>query len=280
MIAWRYDRSVTRRDWIAGALAVMGAARLQAARITKGRVSAITDELGYNQEDAIAAAKQFGLQWVDLRNIPGSDLEFASLPEAEHREYAAQLGANKLKVSVLHIGPKSDLAQAIKAANILGAGAVRVHSGARAADPAKELPALGQKLNALAPMAEMARVRLLIANRATENIGTSAESKAILDLVASKWVGLDWVPGEASKLSETPWPDGYRQLPKGRILRTTAETVDFSNGPSSLNWRIILEGLQRDGFQGEIGLETGNTGGTFQKTEEPLRNLLHIVGEL
>jgi len=266
---------------MAGAIAALGAARLQAApHITKARVTAITDELGYNQPDAIAAAKQFGLQWVDLRNVPGTPREVAGLSEPELRHVAAELATNKLKASVLHAGMKNDVEQAIRAATIVGAGGVRVLTGKREADPAKALPGVAKALGEFIAMAEAAKVKLLIANEATQNVGTSAESKAILELLPSKSVGLDWAPAEALKPGETPWPDGYRQLPKGRIFHVTAEPADFGDGPAFINWRKILEALERDGFGGEIGLETGSTGGAFQKEDEPMRDLLHIVGEL
>jgi sugar phosphate isomerase/epimerase len=294
MIAWSYHRSVTpavpgvtRRNWMAGALAALAAGRLQAARshIAKGRVAAITDELGINPADAVMAARQLGLQWVDLRNVPGTSREIASLAEAELRHYAAELAVNKLKVSVLYAGLKIDsgqsgIAQAIGAASILGAGGVRILTGPRAADPAKELPAVARRLGEFVPMAEMAKVRLSIANRATQNVGTSAEAKAILDLLPSKWIGLDWIPREAAMLGEAPWPDGYAQLPKGRIFHATVRADDLSNGPSFINWRLILEAMQRDGYPREIGFETGSADGAFQTIDEPMRDLLHMVGEL
>ncbi len=266
---------------MAGALAAL-AGRLQAARshITKGRVAAITDELGVNPAYAVMAAKQLGLQWVDLRYVPGTNREIASLAEAELRHYAAELAVNKLKVSMLFAGLKIDPAQSIHAAGILGAGGVRILSGPRAADPLKELPSIARMLGEFVPMAETAKVRLSIANQATQNIGTSAEAKAILGLLPSKWIGLDWIPREAAMLGETPWPDGYAQLPQGRIFHATVRADDLSNGPSFINWRLILEAMQRDGYAGEIGFETGSATGAFQKIDEPMRDLLHIVGEL
>jgi sugar phosphate isomerase/epimerase len=282
MIAWSYHRSVTRRDWIAGAIAALGASRLQAARshITKGRVGAITDEIGVTQAEAVADAKQLNLQWVDLRYLPGTSKEFATLTDPELKRYAAELAGNKLKVSVLRAGMKSDPAQSIHAASILGANGVRISTGARASDPAKALPDIARTLSEATPMAEAAKVRLLIANNAMQNVGTSAESKAIMELLPSKWIGLDWTPREAAMLGETPWPDGYAQLPKGRIFHATVQALDLSDGPSFINWRRILEAMERDGFQGEIGLETRGPDGAFQKSDEPMRDLLHIVGEL
>ncbi len=122
---------------------------------------------------------------------------------------------------------KIDIAQSISAASILGAGGVRILSGARSTDPGGALPAFARTLGEFVPMAEMAKVRLLIANQATQNVGTSAEAKAVLELLSSKWVGLDWTPGEALRLGETPWPDGYAQLPKGRIFHVTVKAADL-----------------------------------------------------
>jgi sugar phosphate isomerase/epimerase len=267
---------------MAGALAALAAGRLQGAKshIAKGRVAAITDELGINPADAAAAAKQLGLQWVDLRNVPGSSREIASLAEPELRQYAADLAVNKLKISLLHAGLKIDAAQSIHAAGILGAGGLRILSGTRSADPFKGLAAFARTLGELVPMAETAKVRLLIANQATQNVGTSAEAKVILELMPSKWIGLDWTPREAAILGETPWPDGYAQLPKGRVFHATVRAEDLSNGPSFINWRLILEAMQRDGYPGEIGFETAAAAGAFQKIDESVRDLLHIMGEL
>ena len=59
-----------------------------------------------------------------------------------------------------------------------------------------------------------------------------------------------------------------------------ARSESLSDGPAQLNWRAILEAMQRDGFQGEICLETERSDGTFEKASEPLSNLLHVAGEV
>jgi sugar phosphate isomerase/epimerase len=272
---------VTRRDWIAGALSALAAGRLNAAsHITKARITAITDELGYNQPDAMAAAKMFNLQWVDLRFVPGTPRSVASLSDPELRHVAAELATNKLKASVLHADAKNDIERAIHVATVVGAGGIRISSGKRVADASAALPDFAKSLSDFIPMAEAAKVRLLIATDATQNVGTSSEAKALLELLPSKAVGLDWVPAETLKLGETPWREGYAILPKARIFHVTAQPADFSDGASFLNWRAILEGLQRDNFTGEVGLETGSGGGAFQKADEPMRDLLHVVGQL
>ena len=63
---------------------IAAAGRMSAAanpHMTKARISAITDEIGRTQADAIAFAKQHGLQWVELRTVPETKKEFASLAD-------------------------------------------------------------------------------------------------------------------------------------------------------------------------------------------------------
>src|ERR1039458_1059960 len=91
---------VSRRDLLACSAALLGARALLAAkaRINKSRVSAITDEIGRTQDEALEFAKRYALQWVELRNVPGTNHEFAFLPETELKRHAAALAATKLKV--------------------------------------------------------------------------------------------------------------------------------------------------------------------------------------
>lgn len=42
----------------------------------------------------------------------------------------------------------------------------------------------------------------------------------------------------------------------------------------------MLDAMQRDGYQGEISVATQMPGNAFEKTDDSLREVLHIVGEL
>lgn len=291
---------LTRRELLACSAAVIGARGLQAAkaRINKSRISAITDEIGRTQTDAIAFAKQFALQWVELRNVPGSDREFAFLSEPELKRYAAELAGNKLKVSLLKTSllkfpwpelegkdkrwdrRKDDLARAIAAAQTLGTDKIRIFTGARAANPATAYPAIVKAMEELAPLAESAKVRLLIENEPSQNIGTCAELKAIMDLLPSKSIGFNWDPQSALSLGETPWPGGYAQLPRARMFNVQVKSEGLSDGPQEINWRAVMEAMERDGYQGEISLATETADGTFEKANDSIREVMHIVGEL
>ena len=300
--------AVTRRRLLAGLTAAIGTHGLQGARarITKARISAITDEIGGTQADAIAFARQYPLQWVELRNVPESGKEFAFRPEPELKRYAAELAANKLKVSLLktsllkfpwpELSPadpdleankkrwdrrKDDLARAVTAAQILGVDKIRIFTGSRVANPATAFPAIVKAMEELVPLVENARVRLLIENEPGQNIGTCEELKSIMELLPSKSIGFNWDPQNALVLNEaSPWPSGYALLPKARMLNVQIKAEGLSDNSRQINWRALMEAMERDGYTGEISLATETPDGTFEKANDSIREVIHIVGEL
>ena len=311
--------TINRRELLAGAVGLLAASQLRAlkSRITKANISAITDEIGKTQADAIAFAHQYGLQWVELRNVPETKKEFAFLTEPELKGWAAELGANKLKVSFLNSGllkftwpgtepartrketdeqratrlaveqkrwdaRKEDVASAVRAANILGVDKLRVFTGTRVANPETTYKLIVQVMEELVPIAEKGKVHLLIENENSQNIGTSLETRDIMALLPSKTIGFNWDPQNALPLKEVPWPDGYSVLPKNRMLNAQFKGKGLLDGsPELLNWKAILEAMQKDGYQGHIGLETHIFDGTLiEKAHESMKNILRMVGEL
>jgi sugar phosphate isomerase/epimerase len=297
---------MTRRRLMASCAAVTAAPGMlhAKARITRAQISGITDELGRTQSDAIAFAKQNGLQWVELRGVPESGKEFALLPEAELKRHAAELAASQLKVSLLktsllkfpwpELSPgqtneaatarwnrrREDLGRAIAAAHILGTDKIRIFTGARVAAPERAYPAIVRALEELTSAAETARVRLLIENEPSQNIGTCAELKAILDLLPSKAIGFNWDPWNALALQEMPWPDGYAQLPKTRMLNLQVKAEGLSGRPQQIPWKKLLNAAQRDGYAGAVSLATEVFDGTFEKAGAAIHELRHTIGEL
>jgi hypothetical protein len=184
--------SVTRRRAMAGIAVLAGAlpARLAAkSHISRSRVSAVTDELGKSQEDAIAFAEKFKLQWLELRNVPGSQKEFAGLTDPELKRAAAELGVAKMKIAMLHSSALKQ--ETIAAAATLGAGKICV-TGATAEQVEKFLPAV-----------EQAKLELLVSN------------PEIVGKFPSKALGLDWDPVKA--------PDAYV---KGRVLNVRVRILE------------------------------------------------------
>ena len=305
----------------AGTAAILGAAAapVQAARsrITKANISAITDEIGLTQADAIAFAHQYGLQWVELRNVPELKKEFAFLSEPELKRYAAQLAAEKLKVSFLNTGllkftwpgtepararketpeqrtkrlaaeqarwdkRKEDVTTAVNAANILGVDKLRVFTGTRVEHPETTYKLIVQTMEELTPIAEKAKVKLLIENENSQNIGTSVETKEIMALLPSKWIGFNWDPQNALPLKEIPWPDGFSVLPKDRMLNAQFKGKGLlDDSPEKIDWLSILKQMEKDGYKGHIGLETHIFDGTLiEKAHLSMKNIMHMVGQL
>jgi hydroxypyruvate isomerase len=300
---------------MAGAAALLAASPLQAfkSHITKANISAITDEIGQTQADAIAFAHQYGLQWVELRNVPETKKEFSFLTEPELKRWAAELASNKLRVSFLNTSllkftwpgmepakvrtetdeqragrlaadqkrwdnRKEDVAKAVAAANVLGVDKIRVFTGTRVEHPETAYKQIVQAMEELIPIAEKGKVRLLIENESTQNIGTSVETKEIMELLPSKSIGFNWDPQNALPLKEVPWPDGYAALPKNRMLNAQFKAKGLlDDSPEKLNWKAILEAMQNDGYKGHLGLETHVA---IERAHESMKNILHMVGEL
>jgi sugar phosphate isomerase/epimerase len=295
---------------LAGAAFAAAAGKLQAfkSHITKARISAITDEIGKTQAEAIEFAHHYGLQLVELRNVPETKKEFSFLTEPELKGWAAELESNKLKVSFLNAsllkftwpgttpeGPrkepdqkkwdrrKEDVESTLRAANILGVDKVRVFTGTRDVNPESTYPLIVKTVEELLPLFEKAKVKMVLENENSQNIGTSAELKAIFELIPSKSVGYNWDPGNAQSLKEVPWPDGYNVLPKSRMLNIQFKAKNVLDGsPDKMNWKAVLQALEKDNYQGALGMETHSSAGPglIANANETMKLMLHDVGEL
>ena len=311
---------VTRRDLLlraAAAPALAGLPLFARGRIDKSRISAITDEIGLTPDDAIAFAKQYGLKWVELRAVPGvkPSKEYAFMSEAELKELASNLAQNGLRVSfintpLLKFGwpgteplrknketdeakekrqaseqkrwdhRKEDVEKAVFAAKILGCDKIRIFTGSRVADPMSIMPRVAEELNALLPIASKEKVHLLVENENSQNVGTAAEMAALMELMPSPWIGLNWDPHNAQALHETVFPDGYRLLPKKRILNIQFKGKGIMpESPEKQDWAAIIAQLNKDGYAYEIGLETHLFDGTLiQAAHTSMETMLRIVG--
>ncbi len=196
-------------------------------------------------QDALDFFKHFGLRWVELRTIPGSNRDYALASEAEVKGAAATFSANGLRISFLHTSvlksPKDDLQKACAAANILGCDKVGVLTGQRAVD----------EIGSLAEIAGSYQVHLAISN-----IAAPQEIADIMQAIPSKWVGYNWNPTSV---------DGYAVLPKDRMLN-----VQF--GPVKLDWSRIVKSLEKDGYKYQLGLTASP-----DTADDAMKDMLRIV---
>ncbi len=302
---------MTRRELLAAALAaapVQGRAR----RVDRSRISAITDEIARSPADAIAFIKQYGLGLVELRGVPGGRSSYEALAEADLRAAAQEFAANGIRVSYLDAGlfkfpmpgtepvrrnPETeaarakrlardgerferrmeDLGRAIRAAKILGTDKVRIFAFSRVEDPIKLLPRVAQVFEPMVAMAAKEKVRLLVENEASCNISTCSELAALMKLMPSKWIGINWDTLNGGS-RETAFPDGYKLLPKNRIGNVHIKGRSVLDGPQKQNWATIFATMAKDGYRGSFGLETHIFGETqIQASHASMKEILRVL---
>jgi sugar phosphate isomerase/epimerase len=308
---------MTRREILAAASAAAFAARLRArGHWDKSRISAITDEIGASTDESIAFAHQYGLQFIELRNPPGSKKEYFTLTEPEIKADAIRFQKEGLKVSFLNTSllkftwpgaeparPREenagarekrladekarwdrrmdDLRLILRCAQIMGCDKARVFTGARVADAKAMYQRIADTIGEMALTAEREKVYLLIENEASQNIETSAELADIMKLIPSKWVGYNWDPHNAYG-KELSYPDGYNVLPKSRMMNIQVKAKGvMPESPEKEDWKGIMAALEKDGYKYKIGLETHTPMSTrMQDAHASMEEILRIVNEV
>jgi sugar phosphate isomerase/epimerase len=302
---------LTRRQLLAATLAAP--ALWGKNHIGRSRISAITDEIANSPAEAVEFARRYGLEWVELRRVPGSEQFYAGLDEPALRAASRQFAANGLRVSFLNTAllkfglPGSrlarerketaearawreanearllerrmdDLRQAIAAAHILGVSKVRVFTFLRVTEPRALFPRLVETLGPMAHVAEKEGVQLLIENEGSCNVASCAEMAELLKKLPSKALGINWDPLNATTQQEKPFPDGYKLLPRKRIGNVQVKGKSVIDGPQRLDWAAILNALAKDGYRGQVGLETHFFDGTrIQASHRAIQEILRIV---
>ena len=306
--------TITRRDLFIASLA-SSSLFAKTNKIGRSRFSAITDEIAKSPAEAIAFAKKYGLQWLELRNVPGGKTVYNELPEAEVKAAAKEFQEAGIKISFMNTGmlkfglpgtePKrsrqetpenkakrmaseqkrfaghmDELDRAIRASHILGATKIRVFAFSRVEEPEKLFPRIADILGEMSKVCEREKVQLLIENEASCNVGTSAELAAILKMVPSKAFGMNWDPHNAVALKESVFPEGYSLLPKKRIWNVQVKGRTVLDYKDKMDWAAMFKALEKDGYQGQIGLETHIFGAEqVQRSHESMVAMLKLVGE-
>jgi len=293
---------MNRRELLAlGAAAPLFASREKTIGVS--RLSAITDEIAVDQAGAIAFAKQYGLRWLELRRKKESKAEYFELPEPELRADAkafrdAGVGISFLNTSMLKFAlPGTDLVNAknkasearfekraeelesaIRAAHILGTNKVRIFTFFRVKEPAAVQQRVADEIGTLAKRAQRDGIHLLIENENACNVASCAEVVELLKAVPDKNVGINWDPFNAENTKEKAFPDGYNAMPKKRIGNVQVKGKSLLPAYTPMDWSGIFRTLVKDGYKGQVGLETHIFGETqIQMSHESMKELLRIV---
>lgn len=259
----------------------------------RSRLSAVTDEIAANPAGAIAFAQLYNLKWLELRAVPGGGGEYAVQSEEFLKKAAQELKEGGVGISFLNTGMlkytlpgtkprqnpnrpetpealakrierdtkrfedrKTYLEKSIRAAHILGVKDIRVFGFTRTDEPESTFPRVAEVINELAVTAEKEGVRLLLENEVSCNVGTCAELAAILKLIPSKAVGINWDAMNGEDLKEKIFPAGYALLPKKRLWNVQIKGHSLLTEGRVLDWPAIIRALRKDGYDGHLGLET------------------------
>ncbi len=258
------------------------------------KLSVITDEISQDFGHALeVAAKEFGCSHVELREMWNKNLMRADAKEiAEARRLleryklrVACIASPLFKVDWLgaptsQFSPKRDvfkadftyeqqdelLERALELARVFRTDRVRCFDFWRLDDPKPYREAMDAKLKEAATRAGKTNVILVVENEQSCNTATSSEAARLLAAVRAPSLMLNWDPGNAASRAETPFPDGYRLLPKDRIGHMHCKDVVRKPGGQGTEWAPVGKGvidfvrifraLKRDGYRNAVSLET------------------------
>jgi len=286
---------IPRREFLQGMAALTAHAISSSALLGQStspfRVAVINDEISQDFGHACEVAKRdFGMHWIELRGMWKKNI--VNLDEKEVAEARGILQKYQLKVTDIASplfkvdfpgAPKSKfgseggfgadftydqqdevLDRAISMAKSFHTDRVRCFDFWRLDDQAPYRTAINEKLLKAAEKCGRNGFTLILENEPSCNTGTGAEAAKVLEAIQTPHLMLNWDPGNAATLGETPYPDGYTLLPKNRIGHChckdavkTAEGYDWAPmGGGIIDWAGQFKALKRDGYHFAVSLET------------------------
>lgn len=299
--------AISRRNFVIGAGAALGAAATPAvlraaakAHKLKSpfRLAVITDEISQDFDHACSiAANEFGMQWVELRalwkksllSLTSAEIEEARKILAKYGLRVTDIGSPLFKVdwpgapapknrknrdlhSADFIFKQQDevLEKSIELAKTFQTDRIRCFDFWRLDDQAPYRNDINAKLDEAATKAGKHGLILILENEMACNTGTGAEAAKVLAAVPNPNLMLNWDPGNAVELGETPFPNAWELLPKNRIghchCKDTARKADgkyewAAVGKGVIDWVGQFKALKKMGYHLTVSLETHWRGG-------------------
>ena len=257
------------------------------------RLSVINDEITQDFERACQiASADFGLRWIELRSMWNKNITELSAKEIEdarkildeHRLRVTDIASPLFKTDWPG-APRSSqsesrdqfhadfdahaqdklLEHCVELAKSFNTDRIRCFDFWRLDDQKPYREAINARLRGAAERCAKDNLVLLLENEMACNTATGEESAALLQAIPNKNFMLNWDPGNAAALGSTPYPDGYRLLPKDRIghchckdvVRKPDHKYEWAPvGSGVIDWVGQFQALQRDGFYFAVSLET------------------------
>jgi L-ribulose-5-phosphate 3-epimerase len=281
-------------------------------------LAAVTDEFSPTDLDrALDAMAEAGMSGVELRMVWGKNVihldssEIDRVMDAVERRGMTVLSiASPVFKCVLPDAPaldpciqqdqfaashtfeqQSELAErAFAIARRTGARVIRVFSYWRTVDPDACFARVASALANLADQASRHGLIIGLENEHACNIATGAESARLLAAVAHPALQIIWDPGNALAAGESPFPEGYRQVPVDRIVHVHVKDAyarpgkpEWAElGAGDIDWPGQISALVVDGYRGAISLEThwkGPNGDKFEASQICAKALATLVAQ-
>jgi sugar phosphate isomerase/epimerase len=262
---------------------------------SKFKIGVISDEVSQDFDHACYVInKQFGLHWVELREIWGKNLQTASNDEIEKAQKILakyDLGVTDISSPLYKVdwpdaphsqyGSKEDLhganetafnqqqevlERSISLAKQFKTNKVRCFDFWRIDDVKPYRKAINAKLQEAAEFAAKRDVLLVLENEFECNTATGREAAATLAGIPSRNLALNWDPGNAVMRGEfDAYPGGWNALPKNRIHHCHVKNaVKDASGKivwspvdvGYIDWTAQFKALEGIGYSNAVNLET------------------------
>jgi sugar phosphate isomerase/epimerase len=286
------------------------------------QLSVITDEITQDFGHAVEiASKEFGVGLVELRGLWNKNI--VALDEKEVAEARKLLAQHDLKVTDIASplfkvdwpnAPKSKyspkgtsygasfsfaqqdevLERASAMAKSFGTNKVRMFDFWRLEDDKPYRKDMDGKLREFSDTAAAKNIVLILENEYECNTATGPEAARTLSAVKNKNFFLNWDPGNAARLGDKAFPEGYALLPRERIghmhlkdvKRNADGTYDWEcMGRGIIDYEAQFRAMLRDGYSGTMSLEThwngaGNMEESSRQSMAGTKALLRKAGAL
>jgi L-ribulose-5-phosphate 3-epimerase len=263
------------------------------------RLAAITDEISQDLDVALRVCESLGVQTVELRTIDGAQLvehDAATVRRIGAAIRSGGFGCAVIDTPFLKAAPVGEdvseaewttLRRGLALAAELGAGTVRVFSGARR-DP---LPVTAQStadvLARAVELAAEARVRVALEIEWECAVATRDEAADVLAAMPVDGLGIVWDPGNEGRFTGAATPPDGGAAVRDRIVHVHVKDVDDRGewtrvGSGLVDWRGELRRLAADGYDGLLSLETHYTlqdGGLPAATRESVASLRQLAAD-
>jgi len=258
------------------------------------RIAVINDEISQDFDLACSVvSRDFGLEWIEIRgmwNKNVSDLDAADIERARRilekyklrvTDIASPLfktdwpGAPQSKESPRRDQFHADfdfkqqdalLERCIALAKAFETDRIRCFDFWRLEDQKPYRAAIDHELTRAARSCARSGLVLLLENEMSCNTATGEEAAVTLKAVQEPNFMLNWDLGNAATFAgNTPYPDGYNLLPKGRIGHCHCKDVSRQPGgkwewapvgAGVVDWVGQFRAFVRDGYRYAVSLET------------------------